>query len=123
MAMILNLFRIYLNPIIVFMWRCFRRSLEKQAELRNQQEMENVYLTELNRVQNLIFVKSTGASWDIFTLGGYRDIKHFAESADIPYGKEEKAAICAGFKGVSDISLYLRSLIYRHNDTLAKKAK
>ena len=40
MAMILNLFRIYLNPIIVFMWRCFRRSLEKQAELRNQQEME-----------------------------------------------------------------------------------
>lgn len=121
--MILNLFRIYLNPIIVFMWRCFRRSLEKQAELRNQQEMENVYLTELNRVQNLIFVKSTGASWDIFTLGGYRDTKHFAENADIPYGKEEKAAICAGFKDVSDISLYLRSLIYRHNDTLAKKVK
>ncbi len=95
----------------------------KQKELLKERLMENEYLEKIGRNKNLIFTTIEGASWDNFTLGGYRDIKHFAESADIPYEKEEKAAISAGFKGVSDISFYLRSLIYRHNDTLAKKVK
>jgi hypothetical protein len=95
----------------------------KQKELLKQRQMENVYLTEIGRNQNQIFTVEQGGSWDCFTLGGYRDIKHFAESADIPWETEEKAAIKAGFKGVNDISPYLRSLITRHHDTLGGKVE
>ena len=70
---------------------------------------------------NLIFTVNQGAHWDSFTLGGYRNIKHFAESADIPLKVEENAAIKAGFKGVKYISPYLRSLITMHHDTLGGK--
>jgi hypothetical protein len=95
----------------------------KQKVLIEQRKMENVYLKEIGREENLIFTVDLGASWDCFTLGGYRDIKHFAESADIPWETEEKAAIKAGFKGVNDISPYLRSLITRHHDTLGGKVE
>lgn len=95
----------------------------KQSELLEQRKMENVYLQEIGRGVNLIFTVSQGAHWDCFTLGGYRDIKHFAESADIPQELEEKAAIKAGFKGVNYISPYLRSLIAMHHDTLGGKVE
>ena len=95
----------------------------KQKELLKQRKMENVYLQEIGRGVNLIFTVNQGAHWDCFTLGGYRDIKHFAESADIPQKVEEKAAIKAGFKGVNDISPYLRSLITMHHDTLGGKVE
>jgi hypothetical protein len=95
----------------------------KQQELLDQRKMENVYLKEIGRNPNLIFTLDQGTKWDSFTLGGYRDIKHFAESADIPLETEEKAAIKAGFKGVNDISPYLRSLISTHHDTLGGKVE
>lgn len=95
----------------------------KQQELLEQRRMENVYLREIGRGENLIFIVDQGANWDCFTLGGYRDIKHFAESADIPIELEEKAATKAGFKGVTHISPYLRSLIATHHDTLAGKVQ
>jgi hypothetical protein len=91
----------------------------KQRELYKQREMENVYLKQLGRPQNMIFSRDQGAAWDVFTVGFYRDIKHFAESADIPVELEEKAARTAGFHSSSQISPYLRTLIARHNDTLA----
>ena len=37
-----------------------------------------------DRPQNLIVVREAGGPWDSFTLGFYRDIKHYAESADLP---------------------------------------
>ncbi len=95
----------------------------KNAELYKQRQMENVYLEHLGRPQNLIFARDQGAAWDVYTLGFYRDIKHFAESADVPEEEEEKAARIAGFNGVKHISPYLRSLISRHNDTLAVAVK
>ncbi|MFQ5570455.1 MAG: hypothetical protein ACE5G0_12310, partial [Rhodothermales bacterium] len=58
------------------------RALPGQHEaLYEEREMENAYLAALNRPQNMIFVRDQGAAWDVFTLGFYRDIKHFAESA------------------------------------------
>ena len=92
---------------------------DKRQELHTQREMENVYLAEINRQQNLIFTKSSGAAWDMYTLGFYRDIKHFAESADIPLEAEDAAAKKAGFQSVFTIGSYLRSLIAAHHDTLA----
>ena len=91
----------------------------KRQELLMQRKMENVYLEGIERQQNLIFVKDFGGSWDQYTLGFYRDIKHFAESADIPIEKENEAAKAAGFQSVYTIGSYLRSLIAEHHDTLA----
>ncbi len=97
----------------------FQAIAGKHAELFKQREMENVYLKTLNRPQNLIFVRDQGAGWDLFTLGFYRDIKHFAESADIPADQEDAAAKKAGFEAANRIGTYLRTLINRHQDTLA----
>ena len=97
----------------------FQALAGKQEELLRQREMENVYLTEIGRDTNLIFTKIFGGEVDIFTLGFYRDIKHFAESADIPIEKENAAAKKAGFESVYTIGSYLRALLLKHHDTLA----
>jgi hypothetical protein len=95
----------------------------KQAELYKQREMENAYSAAIGRPQNLIFVRDQGASWDLFTIGFYRDLKHYAESADIPADKQDAAARAAGFKNANDIGPYLRTLIADHHDTLAVAIK
>lgn len=97
----------------------FRALAGKRNELLKQRKMENVYLQGIDRDTNLIFTKVMGGAADCFTLGFYRDIKHFAESADIPIEKEDAAAKAAGFESVYTISPYLRSLILKHYDTLA----
>lgn len=91
----------------------------KHVELLREREMENTYLERLDRPQNLIFTHDLGAAWDAFTIGCYRDLKHYAESADIPEDKEDEAARKAGFEAANKIGAYLRTLINRHNDTLA----
>ena len=91
----------------------------KHDELFEQRQMENSYLERLGRPQNLIFTHDQGAAWDIFTIGCYRDLKHFAESADISEEKEEEAARHAGFEAANRIGIYLRTLIHQHHDTLA----
>jgi hypothetical protein len=87
-------------------------------ELYRQREMENDYLGRIGRPLNLIFSKTLGGPWDLFTLGFYRDLKHFAESADVPADAEDRAARAAGFEGADRIGTYMRSLIDRHNDTI-----
>ncbi len=97
----------------------FQALAGKQGELLNQRERENIYLAEIDREPNFIFTKIIGSQVDIWTLGLYRDIKHFAESADIPIEKENAAAKKAGFESVYTIGSYLRSLLLEHHDTLA----
>src|SRR5512140_918542 len=50
----------------------------KEEELYREREMENVYAVESGRPYNMIFVRDQGASWDLFTLGCYRDLQHWA---------------------------------------------
>ncbi len=95
----------------------------KTGELYKEREMENMYLKTLKRPENFIFVRDQGAAWDLFTLGGYRDLKHYAESADISPAEQEAAARSAGFEGASRIGAYLRSLIREHHDTLGNLVK
>lgn len=97
----------------------FQALAGKQTELLKQRQMENVYLNEIKREPNFIFTKIMGSAVDIFTVGLYRDIKHFAESADIPVEVENAAAKKAGFESVYTIGSYLRSLLLEHKDTLA----
>jgi hypothetical protein len=87
--------------------------------LYRERGMENAYLRALDLPQNLIFVRAAGAAWDLFTIGAYRDLKHYAESADVPEAKQEEAARAAGFDGVKAIGPYLRTFISLHHDTLA----
>lgn len=95
----------------------------KQAALYKEREMENAYLKALKRPENYIFVRDQGASWDLFTLGTFRDLKHYAEIADVSEQDQEAAAKAAGFDGAKFIGPYMRTLINRHHDTLATAVK
>ena len=91
----------------------------KQSDLFKEREMENAYLKALKRPENFIFVRDQGAAWDMFTIGAYRDLKHFAESAGISETDQDAAAKAAGFEAANRIGPYLRTLIRSHHDTLA----
>jgi hypothetical protein len=91
--------------------------------LLKEREMENAYSKALKEPENLIFVRDQGAAWDIFTIGVFRDLKHYAESADVPAKDQEAAAKAAGFDAPSQIGPYLRRFIREHHDTLAVAIK
>lgn len=95
----------------------------KFADLYKERKMENAYSKALKEPENLIFVRDQGAAWDIFTIGVYRDLKHYAESADVPAKDQEAAAKTAGFEAPSQIGPYLRRFIREHHDTLAVAVK
>ncbi len=95
----------------------------RRGDLRREREMENAYLKRLGRPENAIFIRDSGAAWDLFTVGFYRDLKHYAESADIPESLQEEAARAAGFESTRAIGPYMRSLIRLHQDTLAVAVK
>jgi hypothetical protein len=90
-----------------------------REKLYEEREMENAYLKAIDRPLNLIFTRVAGATWDLYTIGFYRNIKHFAGSADITEEDRERAARAAGFEGANFIGTYMRTLIHSHNDTLA----
>ncbi len=114
-------FRRRFDPANYFHVEMFVALPGKGEELYQERVMENEYLRRIGRPQNLVFAKALGGSWDSFTLGFYRDIKHYAESADTPADLQQEAAVAAGFEGADKIGTYLRELISRHNDTLAGK--
>jgi len=95
----------------------------KFADLYKEREMENAYSKALKEPENFIFVRDQGAAWDIFTIGVFRDLKHYAESADVPAKDQEAAAKAAGFEAPNQIGPYLRRFIREHHDTLAVAIK
>ncbi|MCJ7680113.1 MAG: hypothetical protein MUP70_05255 [Candidatus Aminicenantes bacterium] len=95
----------------------------KRAELFRQREMENAYLREIGRTQNLIFTRDQGASWDLFTLGCYRDMDQWAVSTGVSAAKKEESAVKAGFTGADHIGPYMRTLILLHRDTIGVAIK
>jgi hypothetical protein len=95
----------------------------KLAELYKEREMENAYAKAIKEPENFLFVRDQGAAWDLFTIGVFRDLKHYAESADVPAKDQETAAKAAGFEAPSQIGPYLRRFIREHHDTLAVAVK
>ena len=93
------------------------------ADLYKEREMENAYAKAIKEPENFIFVRDQGAAWDIFTIGVFRDLKHYAESADVPVADQQAAAKAAGFSAASEIGPYLRRFIREHHDTLAVAIK
>jgi hypothetical protein len=96
---------------------------DKRAELYHEREMENAYSAALGQPTNFIFVRDQGAAWDIFTIGVYRNLKHYAESSDVTPEAQAAAAKAAGFESAADIGPYLRKFIRLHHDTLAVVVK
>ena len=95
----------------------------KQEELFKEREMENVYAVETKRPYNMIFVRDSGASWDLYTLGCYRDIKHWAVGEEVSKEQRAAAAQKAGFKAPEEIGPYMRTLIDFHRDTMGVAIK
>jgi hypothetical protein len=95
----------------------------RQDELYKEREMENAYQKGIGRPETLIFVRDQGAAWDLFTLGCYRDLKHWAESADVTKEQRLDAARRAGFKDPDEIGPYMRTLIDWHRDTMGVSIK
>lgn len=93
------------------------------ADLYREREMENAYAHTLKEPENFIFIRDQGAAWDIFTIGVFRDLKHYAESADVPAEDQQAAARSAGFESPAQIGPYLRRFIREHHDTLAVAVK
>jgi len=95
----------------------------KQEELFKEREMENVYGVAGGRPYNMIFVRESGASWDIFTLGCYRDLQHWAAPSRLTKDEREEAAKKAGFESLEAIGPYMRTLIDFHRDTMGVAIK
>ena len=93
------------------------------ADLYHEREMENAYARALSEPVNFIFTRDQGAAWDLFTIGVFRDLKHYAQSADVPVKDQEAAAKAAGFESPGQIGPYLRRFINTHHDTLAVAVK
>jgi hypothetical protein len=101
----------------------FRELPGRHAELVREREMENAYARSIGQPENFIFTRDQGASWDVFTIGCFRDLKHYASSADVPPEKAQAAAKTAGFDSSAAIGPYLRQFIADHHDTLAVAVK
>jgi len=99
----------------------FKAAPGKADELLEQRRMENTYLESTGQTSNMIFLRAGGSDIDVFTIGFHRSFEAFAAPADVTIEEKEAAARAAGFKGLADISFYLRSLISGHHDTLATK--
>ena len=95
----------------------------KQKGLFKERVMENIYQVGTGRPENMIFVRDQGASWDLFTLGCYRDILHWASSGDVSKETRERAARLAGFNSPDEIGPYMRTLIDWHRDTMGVAIK
>ena len=91
-------------------------------KLLEQRRMEAAFSATLNRPALMIFERDPalgGASWDLFTIDLYRDLKHYADASTIPQEPGDAAAKKAGFANLADIGPTLRRFIASHHDTLA----
>ena len=86
--------------------------------LKTERAMENSFLKAVGKPGNFVFTRLAGASWDLFTVGFYRDLQHYAEPTGRTPEQEEAAARAAGFVSRESIGPYLRRFINGHHDTL-----
>lgn len=90
----------------------------KQAALHKEREMENAMLAASGQPVNLIFDRVFGGPWDSYTVGFYKDLKHYAEGSKGSAADNEAAARSAGFASRAAVGQTMRELISTHHDTL-----
>ena len=111
-------FRAYVKDLGLVHFEMFQALAGKRDALIEERRMESVFNIARSRPGALIFTHEQGAAWDVITLDGYRNWRHYAESETIPQDLTEAAAKKAGFANADAIGPYMRSLISLHHDTL-----
>ncbi len=89
-----------------------------RGDLLRERAMEDAFSAAIGRPTNLVFTRIAGAAWDCFTVGFYRDLRHYAEPSGLTADQEDAAAKRAGFESRGAIGVYLRRWIASHHDTL-----
>jgi len=90
----------------------------QRGALHQQRLMENEFLAAIGRPTNHVFTRLGGAAWDLFTLGYYQNLQHYATPANVTAAQEDAAATAAGFQSRNHIGSYLRTFLASHHDTL-----
>lgn len=105
-------------PAGYFHLEIFQALAGKRDSLLQEREMENDFLGRIGRPRNFVFRRVGGAAWDLFTLGLYRDLQHYAEPSGQSAEAENAAAVAAGFQSRGHIGAHLRRFLASHHDTL-----
>ena len=116
-------FRDYVKDLGLLHLEMFQALAGKRDALIEERKMESAFNRARSRPEALLFTHEQGAAWDVITLDGFRNWRHYAESETIPVELNDTAAKKAGFANVDAIGPYLRSLIALHHDTLGTPVK
>lgn len=119
----LAVFREYVNDLGLVHFEMFQALPAKREALIEERRMESAFNIGRGRPGALIFTHEQGAAWDVMTLDGYRNWRHYAESETIPKEVTEAAAKKAGFENADAVGPYMRSLISLHHDTIGTPVK
>lgn len=111
-------FRDYVKDLGLVHFEMFQALAGKRDALIEERRMESTFNVARGRPGALIFTHEQGAAWDVITLDGFRNWRHYAESETIPQDITEAAAKKAGFQNADAIGPYMRALIALHHDTL-----
>jgi hypothetical protein len=111
-------FREYVKDLGLVHFEMFQALAGKRDALIQERMMESAFNRARGRPGALIFTHEQGAAWDVITIDGYRNWRHYAESETIPQEVNEAAAKKAGFENSDAIGPYMRSLISLHHDTI-----
>ena len=114
----LSAFRDYVKDVGLVHFEMFQALAGKRDALIEERRMESAFNLARNRPGALIFTHEQGAAWDVITIDGYRNWRHYAESETIGQEVSDAAAKKAGFANADAIGPYMRSLIALHHDTL-----
>lgn len=114
----LAVFRDYVKDLGLVHFEMFQALAGKRDALIEERRMESAFNVARGRPGALIFTHEQGAAWDVITVDGYRNWRHYAESETIPQDVTEAAAKKAGFENADAIGPYMRSLISLHHDTI-----
>lgn len=119
----LPVFRDYVKDLGLLHLEMFQALAGKRDALIEERKMESAFNRARSRPEALLFTHEQGAAWDVITLDGFRNWRHYAESETIPAETNDAAAKKAGFANVDAVGPYLRSLIALHHDTLGTPVK
>ena len=119
----LPVFRDYVKDLGLLHLEMFQALAGKRDALIEERRMESAFNIARSRPGALLFTHEQGAAWDVISLDGFRNWRHYAESETIPQEVSDAAAKKAGFANMDAISPYMRSLIALHHDTLGTPVK
>lgn len=111
-------FRNYVKDLGLVHFEMFQALAGKRDALIEERRMESAFNVARGRPGALVFTHEQGAAWDVITLDGYRNWRHYAESETIPQEVSDAAAKKAGFANADAVGPYMRTLIALHHDTL-----